>query len=260
MEWESPWGVGFPGWHIECSAMSMVALGPTLDIHTGGIDHINIHHTNEIAQSEAATGKTFVDYWVHHAFLMVDGQKMSKSIGNIYTVEDIVSRGYDPMALRYLYLQTHYRQEMNFTFAALDAAQTAYQRLLREIASWEEPKGKGRLTDYENEFKEAVNDDLNMPKALAVMWEMVKSENPSYAKHESLLWMDSVLGIELHLAKEKSLQKKEDIPESVMALVKQREQLRNNKRYHLADEIRSEIQKMGYDVLDEDGKTVVHKL
>src|SRR6185312_9532511 len=111
MEWESPWGVGFPGWHIECSAMSMRALGPHFDIHTGGIDHINIHHTNEIAQSECATGEKFVNYWVHHNFLVVNGEKMSKSLGNFYTVQDVLDKGYDPLSLRYLYLQTHYRQE-----------------------------------------------------------------------------------------------------------------------------------------------------
>ena len=144
MEWESPWGVGFPGWHIECSAMSMKYLGETFDIHTGGVDHISIHHTNEIAQSEAATGKKFVDYWVHTAFMLVQGQKMSKSLGNTYKLSDLVGNGYLPVHLRYLYLQTHYRQEMNFTWESLEAAKTALERLTNSVAMWD--KGEGEVS------------------------------------------------------------------------------------------------------------------
>src|SRR5260221_14012250 len=160
MEWESPWGTGFPGWHIECSAMSLEALtdffekeshsrgerSRTIDIHTGGIDHIAIHHSNEIAQSEAATGEKFVNYWIHHNFLVVDGEKMSKSLGNFYTVQDVIDKGYDSLALRYLYLQTHYRQEMNFTWEALYGAQTAYTKLLHVIVTEDEGSQKDSLS------------------------------------------------------------------------------------------------------------------
>ncbi len=203
MEWKSPWGVGFPGWHIECSAMSMKYLGETFDIHTGGIDLKEIHHPNEIAQAEAATGKKFVDYWVHGAFILVNGERMSKSQGNLYTVYDLEKEGYDVLALRYLFLQTHYRQEMNFTFDALDSAQNAYKKLVVDVSRFEEPsesQGKvpaGVFEDFEKRFLDALNDDLNTPQALAVMWEVVKSSYPSGPKLRTLFKMDRVLGLNL---------------------------------------------------------------
>ncbi len=255
MEWESPWGKGFPGWHLECSTMSMKALGPSFDIHTGGIDHINIHHTNEIAQSEAASGRKFVNYWVHHAFLMVDGEKMSKSLGNIYTVEDIIQKGYDPLSLRYLYLQTHYRQEMNFTFKALEAAQNALKNLREEVSRWDEQKG--HIEKFDNQFFEAINEDLNMSKALAVVWDLVKSKNPSSQKAGSLFKYDEVLG--LNLSKVRKF-REEDIPHAVKELLREREALRKEKKYHLADEIRHKIKKMGYDLEDKNGKTELKPL
>lgn len=191
MEWESPWGVGFPGWHIECSAMSMKALGPSFDIHTGGIDHINIHHTNEIAQSEASTGKDiFAKYWVHHAFLTVEGKKMSKSLGNFYTTQDIVEKGFDPLVLRYLYFQVHYRQEMNFTWEALGAAQTALSKFKKKFLTLK----NGEIdVEFEKRFKEVVYNDLNIPKALGLTWEILKT-NPS---KQTILFTDSVFGLGL---------------------------------------------------------------
>ena len=256
MEWESPWGVGFPGWHIECSAMSMTEFGPTLDIHTGGIDHIPIHHTNEIAQSEAASGKEFVHYWIHHGFLTVGGEKMSKSLGNFYTVEDIIKKGFDPMALRYLYLQTHYRQQMNFTWEALEGAQTALNKLRQEISLSGGPKIG--CAEFEKNFWDAVNEDLNMPKALAVVWEMIKSDNSGPAKAQSLLNFDQVLG--LNFAKRQGARDKgqeTEIPSEVMDLVKEREDLRRQKRFHLADQVRAKIIKMGYSIEDKDKETKV---
>lgn len=248
--------IGFPGWHIECSAMSMKALGFTFDIHTGGIDHIPIHHTNEIAQSEAATGQSFVKYWVHHNFLVVEGEKMSKSLGNIYTVQDVINRGFDPVALRYLYLQTHYRQEMNFTWKALEAAQKALNRLYTEIATWDKPRIG--CAGYEERFREAVNDDLNMPKALAIMWELIHSDYPTRAKAESIFKFDEILGLDLSWAKEKKKEEEVAIPKQVLELLEEREALRKKKRYHLADEVRHKINKLGYDVIDEkSGKTIV---
>ena len=258
MEWDSPWGKGFPGWHIECSAMSMKALGPTFDIHTGGIDHINIHHTNEIAQSEAASGRKFVNYWVHHAFLMIEDEKMSKSLGNLYTVEDIVKKGFNPLALRYLYFQTHYRQEMNFTFEALESAQNALKKLYDEISSWDEPKVG--CAEFESNFFEAINDDLNMPKALAVVWELIKSDYPTSAKAQSLFNFDKVLGLDLKNQTAKLKSQKNEIPQEVLGLVKERDELRKQKRFHLADQLRNRIKKLGYDVEDKQGKTEIKRV
>ncbi|MCL6096849.1 MAG: cysteine--tRNA ligase [Patescibacteria group bacterium] len=258
MEWDSPWGKGFPGWHIECSAMSMKALGPTLDIHTGGIDHINIHHTNEIAQSEAASGRKFVNYWVHHAFLMVGDEKMSKSLENLYTVTDIVKKGFNPLALRYLYFQTHYRQEMNFTFEALESAQSALKKLYDEVSSWDEPKIG--CAEFESNFFEAINEDLNMPKALAVMWELVKSDYPTSAKAESLFKFDKVLGFDLKNQTARQKLQKSEIPQAVLELIKERDELRKQKRFHLADQLRGKIKKLGYDVEDKKGKTEIKKI
>ena len=247
MEWESPWGTGFPGWHIECSAMSMKALGDTFDIHTGGIDHINIHHTNEIAQAEAATGEKFVNYWVHHAFLQVEGEKMSKSLGNFYTVQDIIEKGYDPITLRYLYLQTHYRQEMNFTFEALTAAQNALNRLRKEVSIY--GQGSDIIQEYEDQFMDAINDDLNMPKALAVLWEVIRSDKSTSEKAATVFKFDEVLGLSLGEARG-IIQKKQEIPAEVKKLFEERGALREQKKYEEADKIRERIIEMGFKVED----------
>lgn len=261
MEWESPWGIGFPGWHIECSAMSLEGLFKafddgkfiqervkTIDIHTGGIDHIAIHHTNEIAQAEAATDKEFVAYWVHHNFLQVNGEKMSKSLGNFYTVQDVIDKGYDPMALRYLYLQTHYRQGMNFTWESLDAAETALRRLRAETTKLPLHKIASSTISPRNdvmaEFVEAVNDDMNMAKALAVVWELVKAPMDEKEKVETLIAMDNVLGLELF--------KKEEIviSDDVKVLVAERESARARKDYKASDKLRDEIHAFGYEIKD----------
>lgn len=258
MEWDSPWGKGFPGWHIECSAMSMKVFGPSFDIHTGGIDHIPIHHTNEIAQSEAASGKKFVNYWVHHAFLLVEGEKMSKSLGNYITVQDVEEKGFDPLALRYLYLQTHYKQEMNFTWEALEASQKALDRLRSEVSGWDKPKVG--CAEFEEKFEVAVNNDLNMPEALAVVHELMKSDYPSHAKAESLFKFDEVLGLKLkesHFAK--ASRDKDEIPEEVMKMVRERDELRKQRKFHLSDQLRNKILKMGYEVHDDNGSSVVKK-
>jgi len=232
MEWDSPWGKGFPGWHIECSAMSKKALGESFDIHTGGVDHINIHHSNEIAQSEAVSGKQFVKYWVHYNHLLVEGEKMSKSIGNIFTVEDIKAKGFDPMSLRYLILQTHYRQEMNFTWASLEAAQTALNKLRRHYLS----ASSGDIV-IPGEFEEAINDDLNLPRALSVVWENIDDFNK-----ESLDIIDSVLGLELSMYKEQEI----EISSEIQDLVTKREEMRRAGNYAEADRIRSEIGEKGF--------------
>lgn len=245
MEWESPFGpsgdqgkgVGFPGWHIECSAMSMKALGESLDIHTGGIDHINIHHTNEIAQAEAASEKPFVKYWVHHAFLTVEGEKMSKSLGNTYTAEDVKAKGFDPMSLRYLYLQTHYRQEMNFTWEALEAAQKALNKLRKHYLE----SLSSDAMDLPSEFADAINDDLNMPKALAIVWENIGSlTKGSFDK------IDEVLGLQLSSFTPEEV----EVPSEIQSLVDRREELRKAGNYEEADRVRSEIESKGFVVED----------
>lgn len=249
MEWESPWGKGFPGWHIECSAMSMEYLGPTLDIHSGGIDLRETHHPNEIAQSEAATGKPFVHYWVHSAFVLVQGQRMSKSMGNNYRLYDLEKEGFEPLALRYLYMQTHYRQEMNFTYASLEAAQNALNHLRKEILTWDE--GIGASLEFESKFESAMNDDLNSPEALSVLWEMVKADIPSGEKLQSLYKMDHVLGFNLREYREAELKRKPiKIPQEVEDLVREREELRKNKQFGQADQLRNRIAKLGYEVVD----------
>jgi cysteinyl-tRNA synthetase len=259
MEWDSPWGKGFPGWHIECSAMAIKGLDTeTLDIHTGGIDAISIHNTNEIAQSEAATGQKFVNYWVHHNFLHVDGNKMSKSTGNIFTVEDVVKKGFDPLALRYLYLQTHYRQEMNFTWDALQAAQIAYKRLIDEIASLRQPKGG--VPEYEAKFIEAINNDLNMPEALSVVWQLIKSDNSDSDKAESLLKMDQVLGLDLEKAREKKKLLKIVVPNDVQMLIEERNGLRKQGSYIQADHVRNKIKKLGYNIKDTEKGVQIEKI
>ena len=242
MEWESPWGVGFPGWHIECSAMSTKYLGQPFDIHTGGIDHIAIHHTNEIAQSEAAYNLPLAKYWLHNEFLLVDGQKMSKSLGNVYTYVDIEKMRFDMVALRYLYLTTHYRSKMNFTGKSLSAAQNALSSLQEKVATYGE--SKVGCAEYEEKFLSALNNDLDTPSAIAIMWDMVKSDKPGSAKKASLLKFDEVLGLGLADIK------KEQIPDDIQALAKKREDVRKAGNFSEADVIRKELLTKGYSVED----------
>lgn len=256
MEWSSPWGVGFPGWHLECSAMSMKYLGETFDIHTGGVDHIPIHHTNEIAQSEAATGKPFVKYWIHSEFLLVDGQKMSKSLRNIYTLEDLKKKGFDPLSLRYLYLTAHYRDPLNFTWESLEASQNALNNLrelilaakiqtARSVLSREK---MAKIDELKTKFIESINDDLNTPKALAIVWETMKSNIPSEDKYELALSFDEVLGLKL-----REVEKAEQVvkvTQEVKDLIDERERLRRAGDFKRADEIRKKIEDKGFSVED----------
>lgn len=253
MHWDSPWGDGFPGWHVECSAMSMEYLGEQFDIHTGGEDHLSIHHPNEIAQSEAATGKTpFVKYWIHTAFLMVDGRKMSKSLNNFYTVDDIKKKGFDTLSLRYLYLGAHYRDPLNFTWESLAASQNALEKLRNQVASLKNQTDRtvlsgekeSKIDGFRNEFMEAVGDDLNTPKALAVTWEMLKSNIPSQDKYDLAMSFDEVLGLKLSEAKIA------EIPGNIKAMIAEREKLRSEGKYGQADKIREGIQKLGFSVSD----------
>lgn len=259
MEWKSPWGVGFPGWHIECSAMSMRYLGESFDLHAGGMDLRETHHPNEIAQSEAATGKKFVNYWIHGAFILINGEKMSKSKGNVYRIYDLEKQEYDPLALRYLYMQTHYRQEMNFTFPALDAAQNALQHLRETVSQWEDPDVG--VKEYEDRFLDALNNDLNMPEALAVVWELAKSDHSGASKLASILKMDAVLGFGLGAWREEHRKLAlEQVPSEVRELVLARDEMRRNKQFSIADQLRNKIKKLGYDVQDTKQGSEIKKL
>ncbi|TRZ51469.1 cysteine--tRNA ligase [bacterium] len=262
MHWESPWGDGFPGWHIECSAMSMKYLGEQFDIHTGGEDHLSIHHPNEIAQSEAGTGKKpFVKYWVHTTFLMVDGKKMSKSLGNMYKLTDLVAKGFSPLALRYYFLTTHYRKQMNFTWEGLAGAQTALNKLNKMVVDladvpvtadgWSD---EGKL--FYEKFVAAMEDDLNTALALAVVWEMMRSEISDSAKKNLIVVMDSVLGLNLGTEEEKKL----DIPEEIKTLVAKREENRKTKNWVESDALRKEIENKGYKVLDSADGVKIEKI
>lgn len=270
MEWESPWGKGFPGWHIECSAMSMKYLGGafennnfrsersrTIDIHTGGIDHIPVHHSNEIAQSEAATGREFVRFWIHNEFVLVDSKKMSKSLGNVYTLEDIKKRGFNPLALRYLFLTAHYRDPLNFTWEALSAAQTAYGRLRETMEDL--PKNsrtalsedKSHLIEnFKSQFFNQINNDLATPGAIAVMWEAIKSNIPNRDKYELLLSFDEVLGLNLE---QRTKNKEQRIPSEIVDLANTREELRKDGKWEEADEIRKKVEDLGYLIQDTTG-------
>lgn len=267
MHWDSPWGDGFPGWHIECSAMSMKYLGETIDIHTGGIDHLSIHHPNEIAQSEGATGKQFVRFWMHHAFLMVDGKKMSKSLGNYYRLNEVIEKGFDPMDLRYLYLLTHYRKALNFTWEGLTAAREARLKIVAQLAHYRSgknesskrttlsPEKQEQIDRLRTEFEKALRDDLNTPQAIAVLWGTIKSNVPSEDKYDLLASFDEILGLRLN--EQGAMSNEQKIPEDIQVLVTRREQLRNEKKWEEADTIRKQLFARGYEVEDMEEETVV---
>ena len=252
LKWESQWGEGFPGWHIECSAMSMKYLGLSFDIHTGGIDHIPVHHTNEIAQSEAATGKPFVKYWIHHAFLNIEDEKMAKSKGNFYRISELVSRGFNPLAFRYLTFQAHYRSEMNFSFEALEGARLALDRLYERASSFVQIHKHADI-EFEREFKDVLSQDLNTPRALSIMWEMVGADMEDSVKAATLYKMDEILGLKIR----ENGRHLRNIPESVMKLVRERENFRKQKKFVRADHLRNKIKKMGYILDDEKDRTRV---
>lgn len=242
--YDSPWGRGRPGWHIECSAMSQEYLGNTFDIHGGGVDLVFPHHENEIAQSEGKTGQRFVNFFVEGEHLLVDGQKMAKSTDNFYKLKDLEDKGFNPLALRYLFLTAHYRDKINFTWKSLEAAQNALNNLREEIRAWEQPKDDTGV--FWQKFLEAASNDLNMPQAVGVLWEMVRSDTPTSSKSKDLLEMDKILGLSL----DKYLGKPIEVPEEVMHLVRKREQARNTGDFKESDKLRKEIKKLGYEIED----------
>ncbi len=242
MKWPSPWGEGFPGWHLECTAMSTKYLGEIFDIHTGGIEHIGVHHTNEIAQGYGAFGHQTANYWMHNAWLTLKKGKMSKSLGNGYTVQQLQEMNYDPLAYRYLVLSSHYRKGLVFSLESLATAQKALEKL-REITVVD---GKGKIDkEWKKKFIEKISDDLAMPEAIAVVWGLVKSNIKAEDKKATLLDFDKVLGLNLD---KKNVE--EEIPQEIRDLVKKRVEAKLNKDWAEADRLREEIKREGYLVED----------
>jgi cysteinyl-tRNA synthetase len=248
MEWNSPWGRGFPGWHIECSAMSMKFLGEQLDIHCGGTDHIDVHHTNEIAQSEAATGKRFFNFWMHGAFLMIaGGKKMAKSEGNFLTLtSSFIEKGIHPLVYRFAAFQTHYRKPMEYSDAAIAAAQNGLHHLRNQVRTLVDA-GPPTAVDavFKEKFVAVLNNDLNMPQALAVVQELLKSNLSSGDKLATVLDFDVVLGLDLD-----RVVGKQALPSEIQSLVDERQQARVEKNWDRSDELRDRIQEKGYTVQD----------
>ncbi len=244
MEWDSPWGKGFPGWHIECSAMSARYLGSFFDIHCGGEDHISVHHPNEIAQTQACHGTRLANFWMHYYFLQLDDAKMAKSAGTFLRMQTLLDRGYDPLAYRFFCLGAHYRAKLNFTWDSLDGAATALNRLRLAAHEWGAP---GNVDEgYLDRFAEHINDDLNMPRAVALAWDLVKGDLAALTKKATLLEFDKIMGLRLA-----EWQPKEEIvPDEIVALVQQRQQARKEKRWKDADALRDQIAAAGYEVKD----------
>ena len=252
MQWPSKWGQGYPGWHIECSAIARKFFGASFDIHTGGVDHIPIHHENEFAQSKALDGAdASARYWMHGEFMQVNGGKMSKSLGNVYTVSDLAAKGCPPLAFRYFCLNTHYRKAVNFTFDALDGAAVAYKRLLSLVA---EHKASAvvtpfqKLADYKEKFISAVNDDFNIPLGLGVLWTLLR-EPFSKDIFDLAIEFDACLGLNLAKAEPLKLET-ENIPEAVKQKILERANARANKDFALSDKLRDEIAALGWAVID----------
>ena len=253
MQWESPWGMGFPGWHIECSAMSRKYLGEVFDLHTGGIDAVPVHHENEIAQNEALAGKQTVHYWMHGEFMMVDGGKMSKSLGNVYTIAQLREKGYEPLDFRFFCLNAHYRKKLNFTFEGMNAAKTSRERLNATLYAHkiaQTPTDAKLLEDYETKFVDAINDDLNIPLALGVLFNLLK-EPKSKDVYALALKFDKVFGLDFDkVTAPQQEEQKIDAPQEVLDLIEQRKAAKKDKNFALADEIRNKISDLGYEIKD----------
>jgi len=253
MLWDSPWGRGYPGWHIECSAMSMKYLGEQFDIHCGGIDHIPVHHTNEIAQSEAATGRKWVNYWLHGEFLLMGKDKMAKSAHNFVTLESLVEKGYDPLDYRYFCLNGHYRAQLNFTLEGLDAARTGREGLMQKMVQLraeapdghEEPQGKAR--EYLGDFESHAAEDLNMPRCLADLWTLLRDSSvPAGQRLGAALRMDTILDVGLQSAREREVV----LDEETRKLLEERRQARKDRNFRRSDEVREILLARGIAVQD----------
>ncbi len=261
MQWDSPWGRGYPGWHIECSAMSIRHLGETLDIHTGGEDNIFPHHECEIAQAEGATGKTFVKYWMHARFLLVDGRKMSKSAGNFYTIRNLVEKGYDPIDIRFALLSTHYRQQLNFTLEGIDAAHESRRRLkdfventiwrpVCEDPAWDVEAACKKVKD---DFQKAMDDDLNISAALGAIFDFIRDANSRAVEKDAQAAIDTVLDFDRVLG---VLKETKEMPPETVALTEEYRKVRKAGDYAASDKIRAKIESQGITVKDNpDGST-----
>lgn len=253
MQWDSPWGKSYPGWHIECSAMGRRFLGEHFDIHTGGVDHIPIHHENEIAQCKGAFGHSPVDYWMHCEFLLVDGGKMSKSLGNVYTLSELKEKGIEPLAYKLFCYSSHYRNKLNFTFDGAKSAQVSLNRLRKGYLA--NLNGNDKIDDktiseYENKFHEAINDDLNMPLAMSIVWDIIRSDKKSKDFAKLLLKFDEVMGLDLKNSEKYLSNSNEDIPDEIKELSDKRIEAKKAKNYELADSIRDEISNKGFLIKD----------
>lgn len=250
MKWESPWGLSYPGWHIECSAMGQKYLGEQFDIHTGGIDLIPTHHENEIAQSKGACGKIPANYWIHGEYLLIDGGKMSKSLGNVYLLKDFIARGYDPIVYKLFSYSCHYKNKLNFTWDGIESASKALERLKQgyqnHLAGKDEINDE-KVNDFEERFHKAINDDLNMPAAMGVVWEVVRNEEKSPKLAELLIKIDTVLGLKID---EETMKFEQEIPQEILDLVEERKIARENKDWAKSDELRDLIQSKGYEIKD----------
>lgn len=254
MKWDTFWGTCYPGWHLECSAMSEKYLGEVFDIHTGGMDHIPVHHENEIAQGKGYCGKIPAHYWMHVDFLQVNGGKMSKSLNNLYTLKDLEERGYLPEVYRMFNFSSHYKKPINFTFEAMDAAKVALNRLregYKRHLVGNDNIDKEVIETFENKFLEAINDDLNMPLAMSVIWDVIRYEKQSPELAKLLLKFDSVLGLQI------DKEEKMELPEEIQKLVEERKEARANKDWNKSDELRDKLVSLGYTVKDtKDGMIV----
>ena len=252
MKWDSPWGKSYPGWHIECSAMGRKFLGENFDIHTGGVDHILVHHENEIAQCKGAFGHNPAKFWMHCEFLLIDGGKMSKSLGNIYRLADLQEKGIEPLAYKLFCYNSHYRNKLNFTFESALSSQKALTRLregyIKNLEGNDEISDKA-LEEYEKRFHQAINDDLNMPLAMGVVWEVIRNESKSKKIASLLEKFDEVMGLDLKNAR-KYLDKELEVPKEIMEMVNRRAEAKKEKDYKLADELRDEIKEKGYIIKD----------
>ncbi len=263
MRWKSPWGEGFPGWHIECSAISSKYLGQPFDIHTGGIDHIGTHHANEIAQSEAAYGKPLAKVWMHNEYLVIDKAKMSKSAGMFITLSDVKERGFEPLSLRYLALTAHYRSQLSFSWESLEAAQKAYDNLLDMVADVLSQKRarSGSSLVFDSKYRAFINDDLNTPKALALLWDVMKSSSlGAENKRELAISFDRVLGLDLFKRARKVLEGRNKIPSHIFGQAQRRWKLREQGEYDEADAIRLRLAKQGYEIQDKDDSFTIKSI
>ncbi len=266
MKWESPWGLSYPGWHLECSTMGRRFLGEEFDIHTGGVDHIPTHHENEIAQSKGATGKIPAHVWMHCEYLQVDGGKMSKSLGNTYTISQLQEKGISPLAFKLFCFTAHYRNKLNFTFEGAYGAQKALERLYDSYiknANGVDDVDEDIIKEYEERFLAYINDDMNMPGAMSVVWEIARNAKKSIKFADLLLKFDKVLGLDMKNAENYLLEVKheesKELPEEIKALVEERKQARAEKNWAKSDEIRDRIISLGYSIKDTKDGIIVKK-